>query len=1030
MNVAPAADACASRGGLPDMKQERGLKMLDIQTGQLTDVTRRTATTDLRARLVRVPAKRLVQGTGLTFVALALAACGGSDEPSANDTRLTLTFEDGTYSASDVAGFSLTDPTRASLAVADAPDDVYTIQLTGRGTGVLEFAFADAQDVVILEAGSTISGFTTLRVIEGTLDATLATISDVVRVEVASGIKLTLAQVREIPVLVSNSETGRIEITVSTVAEAQELTALISAGTVQLFGAADSITVVPVAGSTVTVEEIAEQIVTVREAVRPAEEAPPPPAEVTPPTPAPAPPEIIDTPPPPTLTATLTDGTITFGGTASGDISASLSGATLTFQRQGVQTTLQVDVAETVTITKPTTGGALNLISAPNTVLIAKDTGPTIVLNKATDIQAAIDAVGAGETVLVGSGVFTGNVTLNKADVTLKSLGGSEIKGIVRLEANDIVIDGFKLDGTGQTGNFRGLQIAGGDGITVRNMEISNFITGASLDFASDLGIPKNVTFTGNTFSNNTAGIGSTEGVKGLTISNNTFNNNDEGIGLGGGVGLKDNKSVANLGKENTFTFDLASNQYAIGDYRVVATKFYNDEGAIIVFAGESIQAAIDAATSGDTIVVGGATLNLTGVNRLIVKEGVTLTGAGLGIDGKPLTTLKGGLLELRNGAKVEGLAFVDYDSRVGGSDAVVQVSGSGATVKDSTFTVDRASTKGYAFEISVTGEDATITGNTITRFVGDDSTDFATSIGNSSIRASGVGEITITGNTLDLAIIGVVTAATDVNLTITGNTIKPTVVSKDGIFVTGPGFGLIPNGSKVNIANNTFEPNSAGALLGLQLRGTATDPFDFTKFATAGNDFFQGGAGADIIPGGAGNDTIQGGSGNDTIDISGGGSNTLIFEGSGAANGLDTITGFNGGAIDDGGDVLSFQLFAVDGNATADAASDTDLVNVAGGTTAVASGKITIVNFGGAIAEKAFGGEQFADLFGSDTLLATTGMVANTKAIVVVQGSDQTEVYFVTGTGTAIDAADVTQVATLVGVTSADTLEAANFIL
>lgn len=280
-----------------------------------------------------------------------------------------------------------------------------------------------------------------------------------------------------------------------------------------------------------------------------------------------------------------------------------------------------------------------------------------------------------------------------------------------------------------------------------------------------------------------------------------------------------------------------------------------------------SLATAFDDAVPGQTVQISAGVLDLSEEDRLTVPEGVTLTGAGLD-SGTPLTTLKGGLLELADDATVEGLAFTDYDARVGGGQEVVLVSGDGAIVRDSTFTVDGASTA-YGTEIRVTGEDAIITGNTITRDAAGDNS--GSSIGNPAINADGVGKINITDNTLQRAIIGVVTAAEDVDLTITDNTVRATVVSNDGIFVTGPGFGNIPDESTVNIGDNTYLPNAFGDRLGLQLRGPETEGFDFRVFATNGQDFFQGGAGDDTFELlGTGNLLDGGAGGIDTLDVFG----------------------------------------------------------------------------------------------------------------------------------------------------------------
>jgi len=77
-----------------------------------------------------------------------------------------------------------------------------------------------------------------------------------------------------------------------------------------------------------------------------------------------------------------------------------------------------------------------------------------------------------------------------------------------------------------------------------------------------------------------------------------------------------------------------------------------------------------------------------------------------------------------------------------------------------------------------------------------------------------------------------------------------------------------------------------------------------------SGNDTITGGNAADVITtAGAGNDIIAGGNGNDAITL-GTGSDTVVFESTGAKNDDDAITGFSGGTLTSGGDVLDMDAF------------------------------------------------------------------------------------------------------------------------
>lgn len=180
-----------------------------------------------------------------------------------------------------------------------------------------------------------------------------------------------------------------------------------------------------------------------------------------------------------------------------------------------------------------------------------------------------------------------------------------------------------------------------------------------------------------------------------------------------------------------------------------------------------------------------------------------------------------------------------------------------------------------------------------------------------------------------------------------------------------------------------------------------------------AGNDTISGGAGNDIINGGAGNDTIDtgtgnntvtGGAGNDTIALNGT-IDTVIFNGVGLvdANGKDTITGFDAGT-GAGADILNvFAQTAVGGGAAV--ATGTVTLTAAGaldfGATAnTTANAVMVLDRGQAIAGQDYStAADFAKVFGGTSAIHTTQTTsagANDARVLVVQGTDQTQIYFV----------------------------------
>jgi hypothetical protein len=214
---------------------------IELASVELLDTKASIAVSSKSKRAAKL--KKAANAGGLSSLTLLVAACGGGSDTSApQSTLLTLTKSGDTYSASAVTGFALTDSSSAKFAVTDdTVDNAYSITLTASGTGTLEFDFADADDTVTLDASSTVTGFTTLKITDGTVDATAADLSSITRVEVASGGIFSFAQAKEIDNFISNSSTGSITVKFDSADQATEFVELVEAGTVSFYGEADNI---------------------------------------------------------------------------------------------------------------------------------------------------------------------------------------------------------------------------------------------------------------------------------------------------------------------------------------------------------------------------------------------------------------------------------------------------------------------------------------------------------------------------------------------------------------------------------------------------------------------------------------------------------------------------------------------------------------------------------------------------------------------------------------------------------------------
>jgi len=181
---------------------------------------------------------------------------GGGGVVSTPSSNLTLSNSGGNYSTTELSGFTLLG-TDSHYRVADASSNSYNIKLTADGTGMLTFEFSDADDVITLDSGSSVTGFTQLRVIKGTVDVSNASLGGVTYVSVASGVKLTADQVLELETIVINAASGSIDVVVSSQAEIDEISNALSSGSLNLFSASnDLMTLEAASGSGVTATDI------------------------------------------------------------------------------------------------------------------------------------------------------------------------------------------------------------------------------------------------------------------------------------------------------------------------------------------------------------------------------------------------------------------------------------------------------------------------------------------------------------------------------------------------------------------------------------------------------------------------------------------------------------------------------------------------------------------------------------------------------------------------------------------------------
>jgi hypothetical protein len=363
----------------------------------------------------------------------------------------------------------------AKYDVANASSNSYTIDLAADGAGALEFDFADAGDAVVLNAGSKVTGFTTLKVTDGTLDATNADLSSITRVEVASGIKISLAQVKNIPTIVANSATSEITIEVASEAEATELVTLLTAGTVKVFGDTNPIKMVASETATVTADTLTTKVAETATSVKTVAEAPADTSSTT-----------ADS-----TTTTETTTTTTTTTTTSGEaaplifaVSDEGSGAYTVDSGFGLVT---VTSSDTRYVFDPVDGAAVSrVIASVNSLSVAGSlSGAAVVLDGETisgsggvAITALEGDAAADLSNITASGTKTIAVT---DDVTFTGDMGSSFATTVSsgktMTASAVIVAGQDIDGAGN------LTITGGATV---NTNLTNIDVTGTLSFDSN----------------------------------------------------------------------------------------------------------------------------------------------------------------------------------------------------------------------------------------------------------------------------------------------------------------------------------------------------------------------------------------------------------------------------------------------------------------------------------------------------------------------------------------------------------------
>jgi hypothetical protein len=726
-----------------------------------------------------------------------------------------------------------------------------------------------------------------------------------------------------------------------------------------------------------------------------------------------------------------------------------------------------------VTVTLTSGNGAdidVGTVSAVGT-----DGSATLILSAGDDADIVASTVDADEAVVVsvttgrGSTSTVDALTSNAGDVTVSATVDSSaatpstlaFTGAITATAGNVTIDKASEVKTSGTLTFDALSAIGTGG-TVKVGESEDRVTlgtGATLTIADiDTDGVIDVYITGGNGAVITVGDGA--GGEDITSDSGSVN---VGLTVGNAVGADGAITLDNIaadGTEAAVTVTLTSGNgadidvgtvSAVGtdgsatlilsagdDADIVASTVDADEAVVVsVTTGRGSTSTVDALTSNAGDVTVTATVDSAagaGASTLEFTDAITATAGSIIID-KTSEVKAGGELTFNGALTATGTGGTIKVGEVDADDEIqrVVVGNSGTLAlgqmtadSDIELYVDGRSNSAITVATGITSNRGDVTVDILTGGIGDDDND-ALNLG-VIVSTLGIASVTIKssaagGESLDTTLPSVTGDTVVFNYTGQGD--EGAITST--LEATGSGTGVITSTLAGSADVELTLIASAGSTT--SINGSAlTGDLDVTGGAS--NNALIGGAGADTLTGGAGADTLTGGAGAD--ELTGGlGDDTFVFAATAAGNGVDTITDFDVTTAADN-DAFDFTAYLTTfAAANVDAVADDDADDV------LEDDHVFVVNYDGNITGVDFGA---AGAGGFDLLFAaaadgdyiiTTGFTGD--AVIVVQGDDETQAYYVAGTGapaTLLDADDVTQVAIVGNIDKTDTLVAATHFI
>ncbi|MCZ8276209.1 MAG: right-handed parallel beta-helix repeat-containing protein [Microcystis sp. LE19-4.1E] len=490
------------------------------------------------------------------------------------------------------------------------------------------------------------------------------------------------------------------------------------------------------------------------------------------------------------------------------------------------------------------------------------------------DVQRAVSAAGAGQTVWVKTGAYTpGTATTAFENLTVNAEAG--VTGFTGLVLDTGVANGT-LAGTGSinlTGNAGDNVLTGNDG--------ANLLQGNGGNDALAGG-------TGNDALEGGAGNDNLEGGAGTDTAIYTGNLADyTTTGSVSNFTIVDNRSGSPDGTDTVQNVEfLQFADVTVPVANILTTVRLFDNNDVLIGGFTTIQEAIDAAADGYRILVGAGSYT----ENLTVNKSLTIRGANTGIAASdPRGTesvLTGSIHILDEGVLIDGMKIAE-GTTISGELAGVYVQANNATVENTVFhrsgTVDSDGSRGV---ITAAGS---ITGLGVS---GNSFSGFATGV---YLKPGAAGSVS--GNSFEDNFVGL---SFDTNnpadVAVTGNSFTNNLFEQVGLGILSSTANLLTFGS-----GSTF----TGASPQVSIYGLRGD--GQLIIGTGFDDKYSGGAGNDTISGGAGNDTLIGGAGTDTA-VFGAGNNTVnltLTTGQNTGEGIDVLSGIENLVGGDGDDSL-----------------------------------------------------------------------------------------------------------------------------